>query len=171
MKQAEIKTKLTADGSELSRALKQGVAQGSDFAASMRNVGKAVGAAFTVQALTGFARSLATLGDEIQDAAGALELSTDELQAFDAAARKTAGGVDGFRAGIKKLAEVQADAREKGGAAADSFDKLGMGVRGYTASLAEVTKAAADYYARTGDLSTVQDLFGRSAVTTREALD
>jgi hypothetical protein len=170
MKQAEIKTKLTADGSELTRALRQGVDQASSFRNQMSGIGKSIGAAFTVTAIAGFARSLATLGDDIQDAAGALELSTDELQAFDAAARKTAGGVDGFRAGIKKLAEVQADAREKGGSAAESFDKLGLGVKGYTMSLAEVTKAAADYYARTGDLATVQDLFGRSAVTTREAL-
>jgi hypothetical protein len=72
---------------------------------------------------------------------------------------------------MKKLAEVQADAREKGGAAKETFDRLGLGADGYTASLSAVIKATADYYARTGDLSTVQDLLGRSAVTTREALD
>lgn len=169
--QAVINTKLTADGSELARALNQGIAKATDFRGQMMNIGKTIGAAFTVGAMANFASNLVRTADEIQDAAGALALTTDELQAFDAAANKTAGGVEGMRAAIKKLVEVQAEAKDGNTTSEAALLKLGLGTRAYSATTSELVKALADYYKRTGDLATVHDLFGRQAVQVREVLD
>lgn len=56
MSQAEIKTKLSADGSELTRALQQGISKASDFRSQMQGIGKSIGAAFTIGAVVGFLR-------------------------------------------------------------------------------------------------------------------
>lgn len=167
---ARIHTKLTADGSELTRALEQGVAKASSFQGQMKNLGSAIGTAFSVAAVSGLVSKLANMADGIQDASGALDLTTDQLQAFDAAARFTAGGVDGMRTAIKKLIEVQAQAKDGNKSAQESIGKLGLGVEAYTMTTAQLVKALADYYARTGDLSAVHELFGRQAIQVREAL-
>lgn len=169
--QAVINTKLTADGSELTRALNQGIAKATDFRGQMLNLGKMIGTAFTGAALVGFTSRIVSVADEIQDTAGALQLTTDELQAFDAAANKTAGGIEGMRTAIKKLVEVQAEAKDGNATSEAALLKLGLGTRAYSATTSELVKALADYYKRTGDLATVHDLFGRQAVQVREVLD
>jgi hypothetical protein len=171
---ARIHTKLTADGSELTRALNQGVAKATDFKGQMLKIGAAIGGVFAVQSIAGnavqFAKAFTELADDIMDVAGSLNITTDKLQTFDAVSRRSLAGVDGFRAGMKKLSEVQADAANGNATAQKSFDKLGLGAAGYKENLDIVVKALADYYARTGDMATVQDLFGKQAVKSREAL-
>lgn len=168
---ARIHTKLTADGSELTRALGQGITKAADFKGQMKNLGATIGGAFTAVAVAGFIRSAAQAADGIADVASSLGLSTDELQSFDASARMTQGGVDGMRMAIKKLVEVQAQAQDGDAAAAAKIDRLGLGTRGLTASTGELVKAAADHYKSTGDLAGIYDLFGRQAVNVRDVFD
>lgn len=168
---AEIKTKLTADGSELTRALNQGISKASDFKGQMKGLGAAIGGAFTVAAIGRFVRQTTQAADEIADTASALQLTTDELQAFDAAAQMTAGGVDGMRMAMKKLVEVQAQAQDGDRNAIDKITRLGLGQKGLTASTGELVKAAADHYKSTGDLAGIYDLFGRQAVLVKDVFD
>ena len=169
--QAVINTKLTADGSELTRALNQGIAKASDFKGQMKGLGATIGGAFTVAAIANFVRQTTQAADEIADTASALQLTTDELQSFDAAARMTAGGVDGMRMAMKKLVEVQAQAQDGDKNAIDKILRLGLGQRGLTASTGELVKAAADHYKSTGDLAGIYDLFGRQAVLVKDVFD
>ncbi len=75
MSQAEIKTKLSADGSELTRALQQGISKAVDFRSQMMSIGKGIGAAFAInrvyeylqsmgRAQIKFAEDMANLGKE-----------------------------------------------------------------------------------------------------------
>ena len=112
MKQAEIKTKLTADGSELSRALRQGAAQGADFAASMRNVGKAIGAAFTVQAIVSGIRAIA--GAQVEYVRG-LQDMRKESDAFAKVMEnlwERLGNADSLKAVNKSLLEFRQSIRD-----------------------------------------------------------
>jgi len=169
--QARIHTKLTADGSELTRALQQGVSQASNFRGQMKNLGASIGGAFSAVAVANLFKSATAAADGIADVSSSLGLSTDEMQSFDAAARLTSGGVDGMRMAIKKMVEVQAQAQDGDQGAIEKIDRLGLGTRGLTASTGELVKAAADHYKATGDLAGIYDLFGRQAVNVRDVFD
>lgn len=77
---AVIQTKLTADGSELSRALDQGIRKAADFRTQMIGVGKSIGAAFTVSALFNAFRSFANAQQQALDGFQAVGKEADEMQ-------------------------------------------------------------------------------------------
>jgi len=110
--QAEIKTKLTADGSELTRALKQGAAQGADFSSSMRGIGKAIGAAFTVQAVVSAIRSIAASQVEFLRGMQDMRKEADAFSKVIENLWERLGNADSVKAVNKSLQDFRQSIRE-----------------------------------------------------------
>lgn len=80
MSNAEIKTKLTADGSELTRALNKGITQAAGFKNQMSGLGKSIGAAFTFGAVIGAIRTIGAAQNEYVAKMAEMRQANDEFQ-------------------------------------------------------------------------------------------
>lgn len=106
MAQAEIKTKLTADGSELSRALNRGIQQATDFRKNAMDLGKALGRAFTFSVVVRGVKEAIKQFDELQ--AKQREIYEESVKAQRASAERREAtekvkDTEAARSNVKKI--------------------------------------------------------------------
>jgi len=135
---------------------------------TLLGVGKALGAAFAIDALVGFTRSIINSADEVREAGIALGLVPQHLQELEFAAGTAGVGVEELRGSLAKFNKTAA---ESGGGkgAAETFKKLGVALKNADGS----AKTSGQLFEETGvALGKVEDpieraglasdLFGRS---------
>jgi len=164
--EARIKGRLDMNASSVGTELGKASAVAAAFGAKMRGIGKGLAGVFTFGAATAIAKNLIGTADSIQDMAEAYNMGTDSLQAFQAMARTTKGGIEGLDGISKKLVESQAKAMEGSDSEAEAFSKLGISIADVTGPTDVLMKKIADGYAKTGNLSAVMTLLGKQTVGT-----
>jgi hypothetical protein len=113
-----------------SGALDKGDKAVSGLTDTLLGVGKAIGAAFAIDALVGFTREIIDSADEVREAGIALGLLPQHLQELEFAAGTAGVGVEDLRGSLAKFNKVAAEsAKGEGKGASDTFKKLGVSIR------------------------------------------
>lgn len=103
--QARIHTKLTADGSELTRALQKGIDQSTSMATRMSGLGKSIGAAFSAAAIIGAMRSFynaqVTAVKGFQDLEKSADAFANSLENLDE--KLSVAGLGGGKGGVGRV--------------------------------------------------------------------
>jgi hypothetical protein len=149
----------------------------ASFASRFGVIGGVVGgaaAAFGSFALISatMTRALADLGDQTDDLALQLGLTTKEVGQFDFAAKSTGDTVDVFVGAMRKLSEGLTDGSAAGDKARSALDKLGVRTRTATGELAPMSEIFLQIGAginKMGDAAsrnaTMVDLFGKAGIS------
>jgi len=116
---------LALDASAFAAGTKKAEASMNSLVAS---IGSRVGAYLSVGAIYGQVSQVLRLADDIGDMSAKLGVSTDRIQEFQYAARKTGASVESFTTAIRSLIAAQQDAITKGEAseAFKPFATLGL---------------------------------------------
>lgn len=115
--------KLGIDSTEFTSGMKK---VESGMSASMSAIGSRVAAAFSVAAVTAFARTVANAAGEIGDLAEQLQITTAEVQALQRAADHSGMSFDKYAAALGKIRKLKADFAAGDKTAAATFSKTGL---------------------------------------------
>lgn len=144
------------------------------FAGGVQGVFAALAGGVLVRA----ARSLIDFGGALTDRAAELEMTVEELQAFEAAARQTGKGVDVMRNALARLADAQGEVlRDPRGMVSDAFARIGLSAEEVASlDMPSLMRRVATAYEQATDkasaFNAMGDIFGtRIAVKIRESLN
>jgi hypothetical protein len=170
----KIEVQLALEATNFAAGTKQAQSSLNNFVAG---IGSRIAGVLSVGAFYRIAREALDLGDRVGDMAKKLGVSTDQIQEFEYAARKTGASVEAFQTALRTLISTQQDALSKG-AASDAFKPYAMlGI-----SFAELKRLSPDQLLyRVGDafrdssqegqqLDAVISLLGRGAMDLMGAL-
>lgn len=137
------------------------------FQKNLSDIGRAMGAAFSVGAIVAATKKVVGLASEIRHAADNLEISTDEFQGLTAQALRYGVSVEGITKALGKLATSQGKVSEGDKEYIDALKLLNIEQAAFVrASPAEALAMIAKGYAgaenRAEAFSAVSDLVGRS---------
>jgi hypothetical protein len=156
------------------RGLKKGKQSADAFGASLQRAGTYIAAYFGINAMRNFVGGLIMAGDELEESAAQLGVTTDALQELRYAAEQTSGqrGVDGLRQGLTQLSQKALAASEGNATAARTFRSLGVNVTGadgrlraMDAILGDVADGIQRTEGDTNRLGVASRLFGRGVGT------
>jgi len=172
MSTAEIKGRMSLDAKGVKVGTDAAQRNISDFQKQVSGLSRAMAGAFTFGAAASFARSIASFGSEISDAAFQTGLSTDEFQAFREAARDGGADLQQVVNGLVSLRDAQSAALSGEETYRDAFAALGITLDDVARnSMPELLEAVARGAKTTGNFGAVVDLFGkRNAAKLEEAL-
>jgi hypothetical protein len=162
MATAEIKTKATLDG----KGFQAGIAKMQQSVSSWKNgqlksMAGAIGGAFAVSAVAGFAKGALDAADALSDTAAATGLNTTQIQALTAAGNDWGASQEDVIAGLVKLETLQQEVAKGGGESLkQTFDALGISADEF-ATIS--TDGLIDIIAKAKPTADVlKDLFGKS---------
>jgi hypothetical protein len=142
----------------------------SRLTGSLRGIAGPLAAAFSVGAITSFAKSLIDAADRLRDLSEETGISAEQLSKFGNAAQLNGSSAEQFQTAIVKFSNAVAEAGAGTQAQIDAFNSLGVSIKDVNGNLRptiEIFKDVANRYAQTADgagkLAVTQDLFGRGA--------
>jgi len=142
---AEIKGRVSMDGSGVAVGLARAQQGGQAFREKMLGVGKAIAGAFAVRAIANFAREVVDLGSKISDMAYMTGLSTDQFQALGVAARRAGASEEQLTNALTKLKAAQGEVIGGNKTMIEAFGKLGISAEQVVRmDLPDLFKAVAD---------------------------
>ena len=121
--------KLGVDSTSFEMGLKRAQSLGEKFGNSFKNaVTSRLGAALSVAAVTSFAHSVAQAADRVGELAEQLNISTDDVQKFEMAAKLYGVKFEAVASAIGRINDARTAALSTDGAQRTAFEKLGMSV-------------------------------------------
>jgi hypothetical protein len=121
--------RLGLDATQFKSALVTAQSAGQKFARDIkREIGGNIAAAFTVGAVTAFAKSVINAADEIGDLSDQLNITTDDVQRLQILAGQTGVSFEAMASAINKVNEARQKAMSAPGAERAAFDFLGIGM-------------------------------------------
>jgi hypothetical protein len=165
---AELKAMLKMDSSQYQAGMKKSVTATSKLQRQIANIGKAMGAAFTVGAVVRMTRSVVEFASEIRHAADNLEIGSEELQALNATALRFGVTTENLSKSLAKLRQTQGKVIEGDKEYLDAVKALNIGIDEFKKAspdraLEMVAKAYAGAEDRALAFSAVTDIMGRGA--------
>jgi hypothetical protein len=101
---------------------------GKSVMSSLAGIASAVGVAFSVAAVVGFGKALATEASQLKRTADAIGIGVGMMDKLGDAAEATGASSEGFQQKITKLVDSQEEAVKGNQDAIDSFQRLGVSV-------------------------------------------
>lgn len=145
------------------KELEKGDSLVDDFKDKLLGFGKVVAAAFAIDAVIGFTKSLIDSADELREAAIALGLPAQQLQALEFAAGMAGVGVDELRGSLAKFNKIAAESSGGKGASAE-FKKLGIEIRNADGS----AKTSGQLFEQVGSaIGAIQDPIERAGIASK----
>jgi hypothetical protein len=121
--------RLGLDGTNFETGILRAQGAGQKFAGFLkREVGGAIGGAFTATAILGFAKHVTEVGDRIGDLAEQLGITTDQVQTLQALAGQTGVKFETMAKALDVVNGKRLEAIETDGEARKSFASLGISV-------------------------------------------
>jgi hypothetical protein len=167
---AALREVVAAFGIEFdSKQLEKGDGLVDSMVDKLAGFGKIVAGAFAIGAVANFTSALFAEADALAKQAGALGVSTEELQGWQHAAKLSGSSAEEFTAALTKFTRNVDMAAKGTGPAAEAFKKLGIDIKSATeggAAPIDLLDSVADSLAGIQDpakrTSAVMDLFGKS---------
>lgn len=125
---AELKALANLDSKPFESGASKVKSAAGGMVGSLKGIAGAVGAAFSVAAITSFGKQLMTEAATIKRAADALGVGVGQMDALGDAAAETGASSQGFQEKLVKLADSQEEAVKGNKEAAESFARLGISV-------------------------------------------
>lgn len=125
--------KLGIDSSAFEMGVKRAQSIGEKFGSSFKNaVTSQLGAALSVAAVTGFAHSVVEAADRVGELSEQLNISTDDVQRFQMAAKLYGVKFESVASAITRINDARASALSGDKAQLAAFEKLGISVNDLT---------------------------------------
>lgn len=177
---AKLVVKLEAQSSQLTKELQSATRKIDTFEKGVKSaVGRVKSAfggfaegfagAFSIGAITSFAKATIDMADEVNRASQVVGLSTEAFSGLQYAAKQAGVESATFQTSLTKLSKTAVDAADGTGTAADAFKALGVSVKGADGSLKSVDQLlieTADAFSKYGDsaekTAAAQAIFGKS---------
>lgn len=177
---AKLVVRLEAQSAQLTKELQAATRKVDSFE---KNVSSAVGrvrsaftgfaaglaGAFSVGAITSFAKATIDMADEVNRASQVVGLSTEAFSGLQYAAKQAGVDSAAFQSGLTKLSKTAIDAADGTGQAADAFEALGVSVKGADGNLKAVDQLlidTADAFSKAAggieETAAAQAIFGKS---------
>lgn len=157
--------RIGVDSTDFETGIKRVQSIGDKFGSSFKSaVSTKLGAALSVAAITGFSRSVISLGDHIDALSEQFNISASELQQLQALASKTGISLESFGSAIAKVNDQRTEAIKTDSKSRESFKSLGLSV----ADLADQNASSLDILIRVG--KAIIDS-GHNATVTAAAVD
>lgn len=129
-KEIDVKIKATAEGVQQTADSVKSLAEGvQGMVDQFKGIAEAVGAAFVVDKIDEFARSMSELGEQIERTSKMTGLSTDDVQKFQFAVKMTGGDSENAAMSLLRLERNMADAAAGSQKAKDSFAAAGVSMK------------------------------------------
>lgn len=123
---AKLRALIGLDDTEFKAGTRRVTNAASTLQQTMRGVGSAIGAAFSIGAVVSLGKKAIDLGGQLADLSAKSGLSTDALQVMGKAAAESGSSMDAVAAATVKLRRAQVDAESGAKAQADAFARLGI---------------------------------------------
>ena len=121
--------KLGIDSSQFEIGVKRAQSVGEKFGTSLKDsITSKMGAALSVAAITTFAKSIVSLGDDIGDLAEQLNISTDDVQKFQVLASQSGVKFESIAGSIGRINEARIAALTSAGPQREAFERLGISI-------------------------------------------
>ena len=121
--------KLGLDASAFEMGLKRTQSVGEKFGNSFKSaITTQLAGALSVAAVTGFAKSIVSLADDIGDLAEQLNISTDDVQRFQALAGESGVKFESIAGAINRVNDARIAALASDGPQREAFRKLGLSI-------------------------------------------
>ena len=121
--------KLGIDSSQFEMGVKRAQSVGEKFGTSLKDsITSKMGAALSVAAITTFAKSIVSLGDDIGDLAEQLNISTDDVQKFQVLASQSGVKFESIAGSIGRINEARIAALTSAGPQREAFERLGISI-------------------------------------------
>lgn len=141
----------------------------SRLTGSLRGIAGPLAAAFSVGAVTSFAKSMIDAADRLKDLSEATGISAQELSRFGNAAQLNGSSTEEFNNAIVKFSNSIGEAAAGSKAQADAFKALGISItdaNGQLKPTLDLFKEVSNRFSQTADgaakVAVAQDLMGRS---------
>jgi len=122
-----ILVKLGMDATALKLGFKEATSIATKFGDNLKSaIGSKLTQALSVAALTGFAKHLMSVADEIKNLAEQMNLTTDQVQRLQILSAETGISFEKLSSVIKKFEEARLEATSGDQKAIDTFKKLGL---------------------------------------------
>lgn len=125
--------------------------------------------AFTVGAITNFARSVMTSVERMKDLSEQFNISTDDVQRFDYFAKRNGLSMEDFAGGLLKLANLRRDVAKGDKEALKTLNEFGISLAQATDpaftmadTIDSVSKSINDFGLNTERTAMITDIFGRA---------
>lgn len=126
MPSLEVRGRVSADGKPWENTLRRAQAQAGQFAGAISSqIGPKIAAAFSVSALTAFAKSLVEMSGTIKDTATRLGITQEQVQVLSFVSKRNASSLDEVAAALDKIATFSQDLSEGGERAKEIAKALG----------------------------------------------
>lgn len=177
---AKLVVKLEAQSAQLTKELQTATRKIDTFEKGVKSaVGRVKSAfsgfaagfagAFSVGAITQFAKAAIDMADEVNRASQVVGLSTEVFSGLQYAAKQAGVETATFQTSLTKLSKTAVDAADGTGTAADAFKALGVSVKGTDGSLKSIDQLlleTAEAFSQYGDsaekTAAAQAIFGKS---------
>lgn len=177
---ARLVVKLEAQSAQLTKELQTATRKIDTFEKGVKSaVGRVKSAfsgfaagfagAFSVGAITQFAKATIDMADEVNRASQVVGLSTEVFSGLQYAAKQAGVETATFQTSLTKLSKTAVDAADGTGNAADAFKALGVSVKGADGSLKSIDQLlleTAEAFSQYGDsaekTAAAQAIFGKS---------
>lgn len=170
MAQAELKARSTLDSKPFEAGMsRMGQKARSFVSGELKNIARGMAAAFTVNALINFGKSLGDTADRLNNLAVATGLTTDQLQAMEHSAKQAGIPFESVTGALMKLKDAQEEVAVSGNKALEeSFARLGVKMQdiltlGLPAMMDKIAEGAARDATAVKDLN---DIMGKTGSTT-----
>jgi hypothetical protein len=160
---AKLVVKLEAQTAQYQQSLDQANAKLSSFERQTKSALKGIGAAFSVLAIAGFAKSVIDAADRMNDLSKQTGVSVEGLSRLQYAAEQSGTDLEGLTTGLRKLSKTAADAADGGKDAAEAFARIGVRVKTSTGALKSTDELLVDV---ADSLSQYEDGVGKAAIVT-----
>lgn len=121
--------KLGIDSTQFEMGVKRAQSVGEKFGTSLKDsITSKMGAALSVAAITTFAKSIVSLGDDIGDLAEQLNISTDDVQKFQVLASQSGVKFESIAGSIGRINEARIAALTSAGPQREAFERLGISI-------------------------------------------
>ncbi len=167
---AQLFVEVKADTSQLSKGLKDAEKEAKGLTDSLGSLGKLLPALTVVSVVTGFAMMIhkaAEFGETVTNMATRTGMSTDAVQHLGNAAKLSGGSLQSLEQIIKLMQTSIGQAATLGGAAAASFERIGLSIRQIQGLSPDkqfyaIAAAIAAIPDMSSKVAAVRDIFGRS---------
>lgn len=145
--------------------------QTKSIADEFRNFGRSMAAALTIAGVTKFTQDMADWGDQLQDTAMQLGVTTERVSELAYIANASGDSLESVSQGMQKLGRNATEAASGSRSQVDAFNRLGVSVTDANGKLKDMDQLlleTADSFSRHADgpekVALAMELFGRAGV-------